>query len=523
MIKDRRFWLIVLAFGVIALAHYFSPQERALGAYTLGRHTVERIAFILPIIGATCFFGQRGGSLALALAFVAMLPRVFFVSPHPADALLETCAVALVGYAAVWAIETQAREKRLRQQLGAQLERAYRRLQMLYATAQTLNSTLELQTVLDQLARATAQVLNVRACSIRLLDETGARLNVAAAHGLSDAYIQKGALILAQNPLARAVLAGEVIAIDDVARDTRLQYPTHAIAEGIRAMLSAPLIGKRGALGLIRAYSSEPAHFSAEDATFLSAIASQGSIALENALAYRQLGKLDQMKSAFVLTVTHELRSPVGVVQSLLRTLRGGFAGELTDQQREVLDHALCRADFLQTLITDLLDLAAGKSEFDGAARAPVALRDVVADVIARFQIPAEEKELHLQAHCSDAPLAILATRDGVDRILTNLVANALRYTPAGGRVAVKVGRANDHAQIEIADTGIGIPDDAMKHLFEEFYRAPNAQAWERHGTGLGLAITRDLVKRFGGCIAVQSKLGAGTTFVVTFPVVESA
>jgi signal transduction histidine kinase len=288
-------------------------------------------------------------------------------------------------------------------------------------------------------------------------------------------------------------------------------------------MLSAPLIGKRGALGLIRAYSSEPAHFSAEDATFLSAIASQGSIALENALAYRQLGKLDQMKSAFVLTVTHELRSPVGVVQSLLRTLRGGFAGELTDQQREVLDHALCRADFLQTLITDLLDLAAGKSEFDGAARAPVALRDVVADVIARFQIPAEEKELHLQAHCSDAPLAILATRDGVDRILTNLVANALRYTPAGGRVAVKVGRANDHAQIEIADTGIGIPDDAMKHLFEEFYRAPNAQAWERHGTGLGLAITRDLVKRFGGCIAVQSKLGAGTTFVVTFPVVESA
>jgi signal transduction histidine kinase len=280
------------------------------------------------------------------------------------------------------------------------------------------------------------------------------------------------------------------------------------------------LIGKRGPLGLMRAYSTEPAHFSADDATFLSAIASQGSIALENALAYRQLGKLDQMKSAFVLTVTHELRSPVSVIQSLLRTLNAGYAGAMDERQRDIAERALHRADFLQTLIGDLLDLAAGKSELGTEDATEISLSDAAEQVVHRFQIPAEEKQIRLEqvCKCRGVPIKTRAPRDGVDRILNNLVSNAIKYTPAGGRVAVTVCRANDHAQIEIADTGIGIPDDAMPHLFEEFYRAPNAKQYEKEGTGLGLAITRDLVTRFGGRIAAQSKFGEGTTFVVTFP-----
>lgn len=411
-------------------------------------------------------------------------------------------------------------------ELSESLRRAYSRLQTLYEHAKTVSSTLELQQVLDQLVRSTAETMDVRACSIRLLDETGARLYVAAVHGLSEAYVKKGDLILERNPLAREVLAGKPIAVGDIMTETRLQYPAEAIAEGIRSMLSVPLIGKRGALGLIRAYSTELNHFTADDVQFLTAIASQGSIAIENALAYQALGKLDQMKSKFVRMVTHELRSPVSVIRSLLRTMTAGYTGTLTDLQRDLVTRVSHRADFLQTLIDDLLDLAAGKSDLGLVEeREVVALGEAVERVIKRFEVMAQGKQIRLEWRCEDgaAPLTIKATNAGVDRIVTNLVSNAIKYTPQGGRVSVLLRRAENEAELQVADSGIGIPENALPHLFEEFYRAPNAKAIEKEGTGLGLAITKDLVTRYGGRLAVQSQVGQGTTFTVRLPLAQDA
>ena len=526
MIRTKKFWIIVALLAGITSLHYFSPQVRLFSSfpYSLERHAVERIVFLLPVALAAFAFGQLGGLITLAAALLLMLPRALLISPWPADSVLETAAVALVGGFVVWAIETQAREKRLRQDLSQRLARAYNRLQTLYDSVETVNSTLELQQVLDRLTQATTEAMNVRGCSIRLLDETGTWMYVAAAYGLSKSYVQKGDLVLERNPLAREVLSGKVIAIGDVTKDRRLQYPAEAIAEGIRSMLSAPLRGKRGPLGLIRVYSTELNHFRDDEAAFLSAIASQGSIAIENAMVYQALGQLDQIKSKFVLTVTHELRSPVSVVRSLLRTLSGGYAGSIAEAQRDLITRALHRADFLQTLIDDLLDLAAGKTELGRVEeQADVRLSQAIEDVLRRFNVPAEEKQIALESsiESGDEPIRVLAARDSVDRILNNLVSNAVKYTPPGGRVNVRLRRAEGQACVEIADTGIGIPEDALPHLFEEFYRAPNAKAQEKEGTGLGLAIARDLVARYGGRIDVRSKVGAGTTFTVILPLAK--
>jgi len=343
---------------------------------------------------------------------------------------------------------------------------------------------------------------------------------------LSDAYIRKGDLLLSQNALAREVLLGRVVAVGDVQAETRLQYPAEAVAEGIRSMLSAPLQGKAGPVGLIRAYSREPGHFTDEDAAFLSAMANQGSIAIENAMAFRELGRLEETKSRFVLTVTHELRSPVGVIRSLLQTLRDGYAGGLADGQRDLVGRALHRADFLQTLINDLLDLAAGKKEFSLGTEelVPVRLRTVVLQVIERFEASARERGVGLAfREGRGAEAAILAAPEGLDRILNNLVSNAVKYTPAGGRVTVFLEAGNGEVRLEVEDTGIGIPGEALAHLYEEFYRAPNAKAEVKEGTGLGLSIVRDLVVRYGGQIAVRSEVGRGTKFVLTFPLAETA
>ena len=405
--------------------------------------------------------------------------------------------------------------------LTDQLQRAFGRLQSLYDGMQALNSTLDLRQVLDRLAHDTAKVMGVRGCSIRLLDKTGERLIVAAVCGLSDNYIQKGDLVLAYNPLACEVLSGKTVTVGDVAREDRLQYGMQAIEEGIRSTLTVRLQGRRGVLGMIRAYSTEADHFTEDDVSFLNAIANQSSLAIENAMIFKTLAEMDEIKSKFMLTITHELRSPIGVVRSLLCTITSGYAGEPTDLQADIIKRALQRVDFLQTLIDDLLDLAAGKSEsVDAHTFVDLPLADAVGRVITRFELPAKEKRIELKWQCrsNDFPLIVSATNEEIDRILNNLVSNAIKYTPSGGKVTVTLESDAGEAHLRISDTGMGIPDEAMPRLFEEFYRAPNARAQVKEGTGLGLAITKNLVTRFGGRIVIKSKVGEGTECMVSFP-----
>jgi len=494
------------------------------------------IASILLSRRATFFYAAMAALLVSAigvLEYSGALPHYFVLMSAAMSAYRNPLFVAGIifffvstMFVAAYLASTLSTRLRKREAeviaLSRDLLRAYARLETVYEVAEAVNSTLELDQVLDRLVRRTADALGVRACSIRLLDETGARLRVAAVYGLSEAYVQKGDLILEQNPLAREVIAGRTIIVNDVTADTRLQYPQQALVEGIYAMLSAPLRGKQGPLGLIRAYSTEPDHFTSDDAEFINAIARQGSIAIENALAYEALGKLDQMKSKFVMTVTHELRSPVSVVRSLLRTLLAGYVGELSAPQREMLERVQHRADFLQTLIDDLLDLAAGKADVrTKEPNVPVRLDQAVERVVERFKIPAQEKAIALEweCACADGPIKIAATNEGIDRVLNNLVSNAIKYTPNGGRVAVKLFARENRATLEITDSGIGIPEDALPHLFEEFYRAPNAKTQVKEGTGLGLAIAKDLIVSYGGHISVQSRVGQGTTFTITFPI----
>jgi signal transduction histidine kinase len=310
--------------------------------------------------------------------------------------------------------------------------------------------------------------------------------------------------------------------VSDIAQDDRLQYPDAAVAEGIRSTMTAPLQGKTGALGILRVYCTHVNCFSEEDQTYLATVASHGSIAIENAMAYEAVQNLEESKRKFILLVTHELRSPVGVVRSLLRTLAGGYAGALTEMQADLVDRASKRAEFLQALIDDLLDLAASKTGLrTTSTREPVHLQQALRDVVERFQVMADEKTIDLQFDCPDCePLHVSADAGDLDRAITNLVSNGIKYTPEGGTVRLKSG--SEKARLEVSDTGIGIPEDALPHLFEEFYRAPNAKAQISQGTGLGLVITKEIIERYGGTIRVNSTEGEGTTFNVELPLTEA-
>ena len=410
-------------------------------------------------------------------------------------------------------------------QLSGNLQRAYFQLETIYNNAQDVSSTLELQEVLDRLTRSTTNVMNLKGCTIRLLRETGTQLSLVSSYGLRDEYLKKGPLLVAQNPIVRQVLAGEIVAVSDVAADDRLQYPVEAAAEGIRATLTAPLEGRTGPLGIIRVYCDKANCFTEDDYLFLLAVASHGSVAIENAMAFEAIQHLEESKRKFVLFVTHELRAPIGVVRSLLNTMAGGYAGDLSDLQQDILDRAVRRAKFLQTLIDDLLDLAAAKTGLGVTKETePVDLRVTLARIVERYRVPASEQGVDLQVRISDGhPICVVATTEELDRAFTNLVSNAVKYTPEGGVVEITLEAQSDKAQLVVRDSGIGVPWEALPHLFEEFYRAPNAKAQVQHGTGLGLVITKDILTRYGGTIRVSSGVGEGTTVTVILPTVAAS
>ena len=503
--------------------------------------------FIFHIVIASIFYPPRIAFYFSVLAVVLLssiaLLEYFSILPHQpavgflreplyqnpfyvAGILLFFISTALiVAYLVIRISDRLRRREHEVVQLTENLQRASARLQALNEGARTVNSTLELSQVLNRLVKSTAEVMGVRACSIRLLDKERKRLETVATFGLSQAYLEKGPIDLESNPLAREVLDGKIVNVPDVRQTTLLQYPDWAVQEGISSMLSAPLVGKNKTLGILRLYSEEKDHFTADDETFLAAIAAQGSVAIENAMAYQAIEDLDANKSTFVRMVTHELRSPVSVTRSLLRTITAGYAGDVSPQQRDILERASRRTDYLQKLIDDLLDLAAGKmKETQQGDLEPVVLEEVVQRVVNRFTVPAQEKQLSLEYRkpTGEGNLLVLAIPEDLDRVFNNLVSNAVKYTLPHGSVTITLSIYQGEARVSVEDTGIGIPEGAMQHLFEEFYRAPNAKELDREGTGLGLTIVKDIVTRFGGQISVRSEPGQGTCFTVTFPIIKA-
>jgi signal transduction histidine kinase len=393
-----------------------------------------------------------------------------------------------------------------------------RRLGTLYQTVQVLPSSLDLARVLDQTVKSVAHALQARAASIRLLDTTGEQLKIAAAYGLSQQYLDKGPIEVALSPIDQEALRGHPIIVADTKMDMRFQYPTEMQAEGIHSILCAALIGRRGPLGVLRVYAWRPDSFSEKDADFVAAAARQGAMAIENAMTYGELRHTDETKSQFVRAVTHELRSPVTSAQSLVRTMTHDLAGELNDLQRDILKRLSDRLDALKMLIDDLLDLAAGKVEGLQSELTAVSVEAAVLNVAERLQAQADEKHIDLQVDFLQRGLTVTATEDGLGRVFLNLIGNAIKYTPGGGRVCVGLEQSGDDAAVTVSDTGIGIPEADLPHLFEEFYRASNVKRDGVAGTGLGLAIVKDLVERYEGRITVHSKLGEGTTFTVVLP-----
>ena len=250
--------------------------------------------------------------------------------------------------------------------------------------------------------------------------------------------------------------------------------------------------------------------------------------ALEEALraereAAERLREVDAVKDTFVSSVSHELRTPITSILGYLELLGEGAMGDLTPEQAQAIGRVSSNSLRLLRLIDDLLVLSRMQDGALDPELVPLDLRDAVRsgfDVVAPGW---ERRDLRPTLELPEEPVPVLGDRDMLERVVVNLVGNAVKFTPDGGLVGVRLDVDGDRTSLLVSDTGLGIPPEEQERLFTRFFRSSLSIKAEVPGSGLGLAICAAIVEAHGGAAGVQSTPGRGSTFRVTLPRLDGA
>jgi signal transduction histidine kinase len=245
-----------------------------------------------------------------------------------------------------------------------------------------------------------------------------------------------------------------------------------------------------------------------------------GRLAASYQTMARQLAELERIRAEFVGVASHELKTPINVIIGYLELLQEGIYGELPPKQKEVLHTITKQANTLTRLVKRLLDISRFEAGGGKVDVREVDLRRFLTTLESSFSVLANQRDISFTVnHGEDLPRNVYWDEDRINEVLGNLLSNAFKFTPRGGKVALSVGAEENKITITVADTGAGISAAQLPHIFDKFFQADNQAQAATKGTGLGLAIAKEIVVAHGGEITVESTVGEGTIFVVTLPI----
>lgn len=236
----------------------------------------------------------------------------------------------------------------------------------------------------------------------------------------------------------------------------------------------------------------------------------------------RMSGEFENLEASrrdLVANVSHELKTPITAIRAHLENLLDG----VEQPDPEILEVMLAQSERLGRLVEQLLDLSKLESGEVPLRREPVSLAPLVAQVMSEIEVACTDRDVDVSSDLPEDLPTIEADRERVHQVIFNLVDNAVRFTPEGGEVRIEAHRHNGSVEVSVADTGVGIPPEALPRLFERFYRVDPARAREDGGTGIGLAIARSVVEAHGGTIRAESDPGHGSVFTFDLPVSRPA
>jgi signal transduction histidine kinase len=357
----------------------------------------------------------------------------------------------------------------------------------------------------------------------------GELIHIAAAHSLRPEAV---AVVRQSYPMppsrgggtARAVLSRAIVYIPDIREDDEYRLEVLAKAADYRSVLAVPMLLDGTPIGVVVVTGAEAGAFSQRQIELLQTFADQAVIAVENVRLFKELAQksreleaASRHKSEFLANMSHELRTPLNAIIGFSEVLAERMFGELNQKQDEYLRDIHASGHHLLSLINDILDLSkieAGRMELEPVAfNLPTAIDNALTFVRER----AGRRSIALHQAVDERLGQMRGDERKIKQVLLNLLSNALKFTPEGGRIDVRAALADGMAEISVADTGIGIAPEDHDAVFEEFRQVGTA-AKKVEGTGLGLALSRKFIELHGGTIRLESEVGVGSTFTFTVP-----
>lgn len=373
-------------------------------------------------------------------------------------------------------------------------------------------ASLELQEVLDSITSLTVKASGVRGCSIKLLDAGGRQMSVRSIAGLQRRVADLSAEA-AESIANRSLMDGRPVLVEGAAQD---DFPE--LDGETESLICVPLRHEARVIGALCVYGKKGTKLSPEMLSFLSRLGDLAVLSIQNAEVYEALKRVNEAKGWFLRKAAHELASPLSVIQSVAQNLLAGYLGDLDASQRASIERIRVRAAGLSDVVADLLALARGKAGKPAEGAAAVDLAAAVREIAEFYQPSAALRGVSLVTEASAAACPVALSAEAARSVLANLVSNAIKYSPTGSAVSVRLEASDSAADLSVSDQGIGIPEAEKERLFSEFFRASNARSFTEEGTGLGLAIVKSVVDAAGGSLAVQSVEGKGTTVTVRLP-----
>ena len=371
-----------------------------------------------------------------------------------------------------------------------------------------LASTLDLDTLLDDIVRAASDITHAEAASILLYDDTARQLYFQVATNIDEPTMRGLVVPLDKSIAGWIVINRKSVRIDDAHKDLRFFSDVEqTVGYSTKSLLGIPLITKNKVVGVLEVLNKKRGKFTDPVESMLTVLGAQAAVAIENARLFQQ--------SDLIAEFVHELRTPLASLSTATYLLlRPEMSREQRDQIVTNIHNETLRLNSLASSFLDLARLESGRVQF---RKTRFSVADLLYECRDVMMSKAQESNIQIRIDVpNDMPL-MEADRDKIKQVILNLMSNAIKYNRTNGSVIVSGSYNDTEESIVIQDTGIGIPDDSLPHLFQKFYRVREHES-KASGTGLGLSISKQIIQGHNGRIEVKSKMGVGTSFGIHFP-----
>ncbi|HSK89071.1 MAG TPA: GAF domain-containing sensor histidine kinase [Anaerolineales bacterium] len=405
----------------------------------------------------------------------------------------------------------------------ANLENQPQQLKRLVELSVTLNSTLDLDTLLQLITATATELLECEAASILLYDEKNPRLYFAAATGSDPARLAEIPVPI-DNSLAGTIFrTNRHMILNNVEQDPRhYSLVSDHIRFHVKTLLGVPMPIKDRTVGVLEAVNKHDGVFTERDAGLLSVIAAHAALAINNARllsttqrALEKVKEADQLKSNFLTLASHELRTPLGIIIGYSTFLNESTKGELSDHANQVLT----AARQMRSILDEMNNLVMLKADEMALKPQKVAMEDILAYACEGIQEIASTRRQNIVYAFPEEAYIVNVDIDKTALAFGNILGNAIRFSPEGSDITVGILKDGDQVMAWVQDHGIGIPVDKLQKIFEEFYQIEPLNTRHYGGLGIGLTIAKGLIEAQGGKIWAESEgKGAGATFKVLLP-----